>query len=133
MTDIPTQYSNRDCGHIHQSLEIKKNKLVNLDLCCLFHLFHKLIRVIGYTIAPFNFEQISVFSDTRWNRVYPGSYPGRSRFNIEYASVEFPVCESKSHFSEFSSSNLQISPLFVQTNRCPDEESQERMLGGPKG
>ena len=104
MTDIPTQYSNRDCGHIHQSLEIKKNKLVNLDLCYLFHLFHKLIRVIGYTIAPFNFEQISVFSDTRWNRVYPGSYPGRSRFNIEYASVEFPVCESKSHFSKFSSS-----------------------------
>ena len=42
MADIPIQYSNRDCGHIHQSLEIKKNKLVNLDLCCLFHLFHKL-------------------------------------------------------------------------------------------
>ena len=52
-----------------------------------------IIRVIGYTIAPFNFEQISVFSVTRWNRVYPSSYPGHSRFNNEYASVEFLVCE----------------------------------------
>ena len=91
-----------------------------------------IMRVIGYTIAPFNFEQIFVFSDTRWNRVYPSSYPGCSRFNIKYASVEFPVCESKSHFSIFSSLNLQISPLFVQTT-CLDAESQERMPGGPKG
>ena len=71
------------------------------QLCIHVDVATLIIRVIGYTIAPFNFEQISVFSDTRWNRVYPGSYPGRSRFNIEYASVEFPVCESKSHFSEF--------------------------------